>query len=222
MLAVELIDPMIPALKPGDSVAEALDWMQEHHLTQLAVVDSSQYLGVVSEDLLLNIPDDERPISNVMRLAETIFASENQHLLELIALTTEHRLDVLAIINEGNEFMGCVGTTDLLRQFSREIGIQESGAILVLALDEHDYSMSEISRLIETNNVKIISSYYSSPAYGLTERARLTLKLNQRDITSAVSTLERFGYTIDAAFASAPIDSLDQERLNALMRFLNT
>lgn len=222
MLAVELIDPMIPALKPGDSVAEALDWMQEHHLTQLAVVDNSQYLGVVSEDLLLNIPDDERPISDVMRLAESVSATENQHLLELIALTTEHRLDVLAIVNGEGEFMGCVGTTDLLRQFSREIGIQESGAILVLALDEHDYSMAEISRLVETNNVKIISSYYSSPTYGLTDQARLTLKLNHRDITSVVSTLERFGYTIDAAFASAPIDSLDQERLNALMRFLNT
>ncbi|RYF71177.1 MAG: CBS domain-containing protein [Cytophagaceae bacterium] len=222
MLAVELIDPMIPALKPADSVAEALDWMQEHHLTQLAVVDSGQYLGVVSEDLLLNIPDDERPISEVMRLAEAIFATENQHLLELIALSTEHRLDVLAILNAENEFMGSVGTTDLLRQFSRELGIQESGAILVLALDEHDYSMAEISRLIETNNVKIISSYYSSPSYGLTDQARLTLKLNRRDITAVVSTLERFGYTIDAAYASAPIDSLDQERLNALMRFLNT
>ncbi|MBO0947103.1 CBS domain-containing protein [Fibrella forsythiae] len=222
MLAVELIDPMIPALKPADSVAEALDWMQEHHLTQLAVVDNSQYLGVVSEDLLLNIPDDERPISEVMRLAEAVYATENQHLLELIALATEHRLDVLAILNADNEFMGSVGTTDLLRQFSRELGIQESGAILVLALDEHDYSMAEISRLIETNNVKIISSYYSSPAYGLTDQARLTLKLNRRDITAVVSTLERFGYTIDAAYASAPIDSLDQERLNALMRFLNT
>ncbi|MEZ0538588.1 CBS domain-containing protein [Fibrella arboris] len=213
---------MIPALKPGDSVAEALDWMQEQHLTQLTVVDNSQYLGIVSEDLLLNIPDDERPISEVMRLAEKVFATENQHLLELIALTTEHRLDVLAIVNEENECIGSVGTTDLLRQFSRELGIQESGAILVLALDEHDYSMAEISRLIETNNVKIISSYYSSPGYGLTERARLTLKLNRREITSVVSTLERFGYTIDAAFASTPIDSLDQERLNALMRFLNT
>ena len=222
MQAADLIDPMIPALKPGDSVAEALEWMQEHHLVQLPVVENSQYMGVVSEDLLLNLPDDDRPISDVMRLAETVVATENQHLLELIALTTEHRLDVLAIVGEGNEFMGSVGTTDLLRQFSRELGIQESGAILVLALDEHDYSMSEISRLVETNNVKIISSYYSSPSYGLTERAKLTLKLNRRDITSVVATLERFGYTIDAAFASTPIDNLDQDRLNALMRFLNT
>ena len=222
MQATDLIDPMIPALKPGDSVAEALEWMQEHHLVQLPVVESGQYLGMVSEDLLLNLPDEDRPISDVMRLAESVVATENQHLLELITLTTEHRLDVLAVVNQSNEFMGSVGTTELLRQFSRELGIQESGAILVLALDEHDYSMTEISRLVETNNVKIISSYYSSPAYGLTDRSKLTLKLNRRDITSVVATLERFGYTIDAAFASAPIDNLDQERLSALMRFLNT
>ncbi len=222
MLAAELIDPMIPALKPGDTVAEALDWMQEHHLTQLPVVEATQYMGVVSEDLLLDLPDDERPVGDVLRLAEAVAAREDQHLLEMIALTTTHRLDVLAVLNEANEFVGSVGTTDLLRQFSREIGLQETGAILVLSLDEHDYSMAEVSRLVESNNLKIISSYYSSPVYGLTDRAKLTLKLNRRDISALVSTLERFGYTIDSAFASNPIGSQDQERLGALMRFLNT
>jgi acetoin utilization protein AcuB len=222
MLAAELIDPMIPALKPGDTVADALDWMQEHHLTQLAVADGNQYMGIVSEDLLLNLPDDRRPIADVMRLAENVVALENQHLLELIALVNEHRLDVLAVLNEGNEFMGTANTVELLRQFARDLGIQEVGAILVIALDEHDYSMAEISRLVESNNVKIMSSFYTSAGHGLSDRAKLTLKLNRRDITPVVSTLERFGYTIDAAFASAPIDTLDQERLNALMRFLNT
>ena len=222
MLAADLIDPMIPALKPGDTVADALDWMQEHHLTQLTVADVSQYLGVVSEDLLLNLPDDQRPIGDVMRLAENVVAFEGQHLLELIALVNEHRLDVLAVLNEAGEFMGTVSTTELLRQFARDLGIQEAGAILVLALDESDYSMAEISRLVESNNVKIMSSFYTSAAYGMADHSRLTLKLNRRDITPVVSTLERFGYTIDAAFASAPIDSFDQERLDALMRFLNT
>jgi acetoin utilization protein AcuB len=70
--------------------------------------------------------------------------------------------------------------------------------------------------------VKITSSFYTSAAYGLENRPRLTLKLNRRDVTAVVSTLERFGYTIDAAFASAPIDTLDRDRLDALMRYLNT
>lgn len=222
MLAAELIDPMIPALKPGDTVADALDWMQEHHITQLIVADINQYLGVVSEDLLLNLPDDQRPIADVMRLAEGVFVLENQHLLEMIALINEHRLDVLAVLNTTNEFMGTASATELLRQFARDLAIQDTGAILVLALDEQDYSMAEISRLVESNNVKIVSSYYSSAAYGMVDRSRLTLKLNRRDITAVVSTLERFGYTIDAAFASAPIDSIDQERLDALLRYLNT
>lgn len=222
MLAAELIDPMIPALKPGDTVADALDWMQEHHLTQLAVVDINQYMGIVSEDLLLNLPDDQRPIADVMRLAEGVFVLENQHLLEMIAQINEHRLDVLAVLNSASEFMGTASAAELLRQFARDLGIQEAGAILVLALDEQDYSMAEISRLVESNNVKIVSSYYSSAAYGMVDKSRLTLKLNRRDITAVVSTLERFGYTIDAAFASAPIDSIDQERLDALLRYLNT
>lgn len=222
MLAAELIDPMIPALKPGDTVADALDWMQEHHLTQLAVVDINQYMGIVSEDLLLNLPDDQRPIADVMRLAEGVFVLENQHLLEMIAQINEHRLDVLAVLNSASEFIGTASAAELLRQFARDLGIQEAGAILVLALDEQDYSMAEISRLVESNNVKIVSSYYSSAAYGMVDKSRLTLKLNRRDITAVVSTLERFGYTIDAAFASAPIDSIDQERLDALLRYLNT
>jgi acetoin utilization protein AcuB len=222
MLAAELIDPMLPALKPTDTVADALDWMQEHHLNQLVVADGGLYMGIVSEDLLLNLPDDQRPIDEVMRLAESIAAHENQHMLELIALVSEHRLDVLAVLNEAGEFMGTASTTELLRQFARDLGIQENGAILVLALDEHDYSLTEISRLVESNNMKITSSYYTSAAYGMVDHSRLTLKLNRRDITAVVSTLERFGYTIDAAFASVPIDSFDRDRLDALMRYLNT
>jgi acetoin utilization protein AcuB len=222
MLAAELIDPMLPALKPTDTVADALDWMQEHHLNQLVVADGGLYMGIVSEDLLLNLPDDQRPIDEVMRLAESIAAHENQHMLELIALVSEHRLDVLAVLNEAGEFMGTASTTELLRQFARDLGIQENGAILVLALDEHDYSLTEISRLVESNNMKITSSYYTSAAYGMADHSRLTLKLNRRDITAVVSTLERFGYTIDAAFASVPIDSFDRDRLDALMRYLNT
>jgi hypothetical protein len=54
------------------------------------------------------------------------------------------------------------------------------------------------------------------------DRSRLTLKLNRRDITPVISTFERFGYRIEAAFANAPVESIDQERLDSLLRFLNT
>jgi signal-transduction protein with cAMP-binding, CBS, and nucleotidyltransferase domain len=222
MLAAELIDPMLPALKPTDSVGQALDWMQEHRIGQLVLTDQGDYLGIVSEELLLDVGDDQRPLKNILHLFDQVYVYEGQHLYEVLGMVMQQRMDVVAVLNEGREFIGTVSTAELLRQFAQELGVQESGAVLILSLNERDYSMAEISRLVESNNVKIISSYFSSAAYGMPDRSRLTLKLNRQDITAVISTLERFGYQIEAAFANTPIESIDQERLDSLLRYLNT
>lgn len=222
MLASELIDPMLPSLKPTDSVAQALDWMQEHRVGQLVLTDQGEYRGVISEELLMDVANDEQPLSNVMRLFEQTFVYEDQHLYEIIGLILQNRMEVVAVLTEEKEFSGTISTSELLKQFAQELGVQEAGAILILNMNERDYSLTEISRLVESNGVKIISSYFSSAAYGMPDRSRLTLKLNRREITSVISTLERFGYRIEAAFANAPVESIDQERLDSLLRFLNT
>lgn len=222
MLAAELIDPMLPALKPADSVGQALDWMQEHRIGQLILTAQDEYRGIVSEELLLDVADSDRSLADVMRLFEQTYVLEDQHLLEVLGVVIQNQMEVIAVLNEGREFIGTISVNELLKQFSKELGVQEAGAILVLALNERDYSLTEISRLIESNNVKIISSYFSSAAYGMPDRSRLTLKLNRRDITPVISTLERFGYQIEAAFANAPVESIDQERLDSLLRYLNT
>lgn len=222
MLAAELIDPMLPALKPTDTVGQALEWMQEHRVGQLVMIDLGQYRGIISEDLLLDVADEDRPLRDVMQLHEQVYAFEGQHLFELLRLVIDNQLDVLAVVGEGNEFLGTIPASELLLRFGQDLGVQEVGAVLVLTLDERDYSMNEISRLVESNNVKIISSYFSSAPLGSAERSQLTLKLNRQEVVSVISTLERFGYQIDGVFASAPIENIDQERLDSLLRYLNT
>ncbi len=222
MNAAELIDPMLPALKPTDTVGQALDWMQDHRIGQLVLTDEDEYSGVVSEDLLMDVADHTQSLDGVMRLGETVFVTENQHLFEILSSVMEHRLEVIAVVGEDREFLGTISASALLRQFAQDLGVQEPGAILILNINERDFSMAEIGRLIESNNTKIISSYFSSAAYGMPDRSRLTLKLNRRDIAPVISTLERFGYQIEATFASNPVESIDQERFDALLRYLNT
>lgn len=222
MLAVELIDPMLPSLKPTDLVGQALEWMQEHRVGQLVLTDQGDYRGIVSEELLLDVADDERPLGDVMRLFEKTYVQEDQHLFEVLGLVIQHHMEVVAVISEERVFSGTISVNELLKQFAQELGVQEVGAILILNMNERDYSLSEISRLIESNNVKIVSSFFSSASYGQPDRSRLTLKLNRRDITRVISTLERFGYHIEAAFANAPVENIDQDRLDSLLRYLNT
>ncbi|TDB59831.1 CBS domain-containing protein [Arundinibacter roseus] len=223
MLAATLINPMIPTLKLTDSVSTALDWMHEYHTQQLVVADEDLYKGIVSENILMDSMDDSALLTTIIRQHEDVFATEDQHVYELLRLINQYGLYVVPVISEDGLLMGTVLVQELLERFADVLGIQEKGAVLVLKISERDYSLSEVSRLIESNGTKVISSYYSSSAtYDNPDEARLTLKLNRTNINPIVATLERFGYSIEEAHANDPIESIDQERLDMLLRYLAT
>lgn len=223
MLAATLINPMIPILKLTDTVGTALDWMDEFRTRQLVVADSGLYKGIVSEDILFDISDTTQPLSRIIIQHEDVFAIEDNHPYELLRLVTQFSLDVVPVVNENKNVTGTILVRDLVERFVSELGIQEKGAVLVLKIAERDYSLSEISRLIESNGTKVLSSYYSSSeSLHPTDASLLTLKLNRTNINPIIATLERFGYDIEEAHANDPIESVDQERLDMLLRYLAT
>ncbi|WP_159468503.1 CBS domain-containing protein [Dyadobacter sp. 3J3] len=223
MLAATLINPMIPILKLTDTVGTALDWMDEFRTRQLVVADSGFYKGIVSEDILFDITDTTQPLSRIIIQHEDVFATEDNHPYELLRLVTQFSLDIIPVVNEIKNITGTILVRDLVERFVSELGIQEKGAVLVLKIAERDYSLSEISRLIESNGTKVLSSYYSSSeSLHPADASLLTLKLNRTNITPIIATLERFGYDIEEAHANDPIESVDQERLDMLLRYLAT
>ena len=223
MLAATLINPMIPILKLTDSVSTALDWMDEFRTKQLVVSDLGVYKGIVSEDILFDVVDSSELLSRIIIQHQDIFASEDQHPYELLRLVNQFGLLIIPVVHEDKTVIGSILVSDLIENFVNELGVQEKGAVIVLKVAERDYSLSEVSRLIESNGTKILSSYYSSSesSHPLND-SKLTLKLNRTHITPIVATLERFGYDVEEAHANDPIESVDQERLDMLLRYLAT
>jgi acetoin utilization protein AcuB len=223
MLAASLINPMIPVLKPSDSVGTALDWMDEFGVKQLIVADSGLYQGIVSQDILFDITDSTEVLAKLIIQHKDIFAAEDQHPYELLRIVNQFGLQIIPVLHDDRSFAGSILVNELVEHFVNDLGVQEKGAVIVLKIAERSYSLSEISRLIESNGTKILSSYYSSgESYDPTNEAKLTLKLNRTHITPIIATLERFGYEVEEAHANDPIESVDQERLDMLLRYLAT
>jgi acetoin utilization protein AcuB len=224
MIASELINPMLPVLQPTDRLSTALEWMEEFHIQHLPVVDSNHFKGLVLEDRLLDAPNLSSTVAETILDYEDLFASDNQHIYELLRIVNQHEVSILPVLHADSSWAGSILVSELLSRFSKLLAVQEKGAILVLRVAQRDYSLSEISRLIESNGTKVISSYYStvSLAGSLDENSSLTLKLNRTDIAPIVATLERFGYFIEEAHSNDPIESMDQERLDMLLRYLAT
>ena len=53
MIAEELINQMIPALKPTDTAEKAILWMEELKTNQLPVIENRMFKGLITEDIIL-------------------------------------------------------------------------------------------------------------------------------------------------------------------------
>lgn len=222
MLAEELINPATPVLRPYDSVGQAVDLMDEYGIRQLALVEDEVYKGLLSEDTLLSFPDDEKLLSELNLPPNPVHANLFQHIFEVMGIANQYRLDSVPVLDEDNLYAGTIVVTDMLAKFAGLLGTQEAGAVVVLKMSNRDYSMTDISRLVESNNTKIISSYFSGAEYGSIDQATLTLKLNRTEVSAVVATFERFGYSVENVYANEPLENPDRHRLDLLLRYLET
>lgn len=220
MIAEELINQMIPALKMSDTAEKAIIWMEELKTNQLPVIENRLFKGLISEDLILECNDLDKKISEFKLLSENCYVHDEQHLFDIIRVAQEHNSELVAIIDSNGEFMGVSRHEDTIKAFANTLAVQGKGGIIVMAMRYMDYSMSEISRLIEADDAKILGSFLSQDPRDY-NHVFLTLKINKEDLTTVIATLERFDYRIVARFHDSKNITTERERLENLLNFLN-
>jgi acetoin utilization protein AcuB len=220
MIAEELINPMVPPLKLSDTAEKAMLWMEELKINQLPVVEGRHFLGLITEDAILECNHLDRPVSEFRLIGENCYIHDHQHLFDIIRVSREHDSELVAILNDAEEFLGVSSYQETLKAFGNTLTVQNEGGILVITIQYMDYSMAEIARIVESNGVKIYGSYVS-PHQTDPQRLLLTLKLSKEDLSAPIASLERFGYQIVAKFHSARFADTDKERLDNLLKYLN-
>lgn len=211
---------MIPPLKPTDNGHKAIVWMEELRVNQLPVIERGKFKGFITEEIILEENDSSIPISQYELEGQECFVTEDQHFYDVIRVASLHELQMVTVINSQGNFEGVIAIEDTIQAFAESTAVQEPGAILVLLMNQRDYSLAEISRLIESENAKILSSTVNSDAKDHS-MLRVTLKLNITEVSHITASLERFGYKIIGRFQEEEIKSNDQERFDMLMRYLN-
>lgn len=220
MIAEELINQMIPALKLTDTAEKAIIWMEELKTNQLPVIDNRNFKGLISEDIILESNDLDRKIGDFKLISEQCYVNDDQHLFDIIRLAQECDSELVAIIDRNGAFLGVSRHEDTMKAFSNTLAVQGQGGIIIMEMRFIDYSMAEISRLIESDDAKILG-FYLSQDHKDPNFVFLTLKLNKVDLTTVIATLERFDYKIVAKFHESSNRDTEKERLDNLLNYLN-
>lgn len=220
MIAEEIINQMLPPLKPSDEARKALTWMEEFRCSHLPVVDQGAFQGFLAEENILERNDLTKLVQDFELAGINCLVAADTHFYDVLKLAGDHKLQMVAVQNDINQYAGVITVADIMVSFAQSASVQMPGSILVLSMDLIDYSLSEISRLIEENNAKVLSSTMAEDPMDK-GKIKLTIKVNQDDLTRIVATLERFGYRIIGRYQSTVSVDEHKDRLDMLMRYLN-
>ena len=220
MLAKELISDIVPALRTSDSGLTALNWMEVFRVSHLPIVNDKELLGLISDADIYDLNMAEEPIGNHNLSLTSPSVRFDQHIYEVINLISKYKLTVVPVLDIDGKYQGIISLHDLLQKFAHLTATQNPGGIIMLELNENDYSLTEIANIIEGNDAKVLSLYITSPKDSV--KLELTIKVNRVDISSIIQTFNRYNYIIKASYLDdEELDSLYKSRFDQFMKYLN-
>ena len=207
-------------LKATDDAHKAIVWMEEFRCLHMPVVDEGKLLGFISEEIILESNDIEKKVKDFDLVGTRCFVHMSAHFYDILKIAADNKLQMVAVLDEEEMYNGVITIQDTLTSFAQTAAVQMPGAILVLSMNHNDYSLSEISRLIEENRARILSSIVKEDPLD-PGKIRLTLKLNEIELSRIVATLERFNYKVIGRYQETRTSGTEKERIDMLLRYLD-
>jgi acetoin utilization protein AcuB len=217
MLTRDLISNSIPYLRKEDKVLHALQLMNDYHVAHLPVVENESYLGIISEEQLLQ-SDDDKLINQLQVTDGTTSVQAKDHFLKAIQMAVLNKLSIVPVVEE-KQIIGIVTYNDLLRNASDFLSLNDPGALIVLEIEGKNYSFSEINRIVESNDAQITQlNTLTDPETGIMQ---VTIRLSKLEVSDIISTFQRYEYNVKYYFGEELYENELRSNFDNLMNYLN-
>jgi CBS domain containing-hemolysin-like protein len=219
MLVSEIFQNSVGPLHPESLLDELFTEDFPDGVQYVPVLKGTQFLGFFPIENLILDKEIYETVSDCDLMVSNQFVGKSQHIFEAIPLFKKSGIPVLPVINEENQFEGVLTLESVFELFSGSLAFQSDGGLIVLSVTSNSYSLSEISRLVESNQAKILFVLVESDPLQPIDLL-VHIKVNQLDLSRVVATLERFDYKVVEVHHKSESTSVDLERLDQLMKYL--
>lgn len=201
-----------------DKISKAKGLFNHLTFTHLPVVENGNYIGLIAENDVQSIIEDDKLISEYNYLFQSFFARKNTNWFELLKIFALNESTIIPVVNEKKEYLGYYELADILHIFNSTPFLNQSGAVMVVSKEVSDYSFSEISQLIESNNAKILGAFISNINE---ETVEVTVKISDHDINNTIQSFRRYKYSILNSFHVDEYLNTLKERSDYLQKYLD-
>lgn len=215
MFIKDYISKDYPAFAIGDSVEEANEIAKEFGYSHVFVKKKGIYQGAISQSFL-----EESPEGNLASLAihyEKFAIIDDGNILDTIKLFHTFDSNVIPVITKLEKYIGYLSCDDIFNEFSRYPLFSENGALMIVQINEKNYSMTEICKIVESNNTKIYGAYINAIQ---DDEIQITLKISSENLSSIDETFERYGYNVIHKYYDDEKEELLKDRFGFFQKYL--
>ena len=217
---MQLQDFIINDIKPisiTDEISDLKLLFNQLTYSHIPVQNDGVYLGCISENDA-HCFESAKSIQECNYAIEGFFVRPTTNWLDVLEAFAQNDTNIMPILDRNNKYLGYYELNDIMHLFNETPFFSEPGGILVVEKGIHDYSFSEISQIVESNNAKLLGAFISKMDSDL---ARITLKIANGSITDVLHTFRRYSYIIISGHEEdSYIESL-KERSQYLDKYLN-
>jgi CBS domain-containing protein len=213
----EYITNDFKAIDSHDSITAVQDFFSELHFSHFPIVEEGVYIGsIASEDL--ETFDSQKKVVDYRFTLEGFFTRTNTIWLDVLEIFAKNHTNLVPVLDENNTYVGYYEIEDIMKFFHETPFLKEPGGIIVIRKPILDYSMSQITQIVESNNGKLLGLFISESDVTSVE---VTLKITLGAMNEIIQTFRRYNYEIISEHQEDNYINNLKERSEYLDKYLN-
>ena len=217
---MQLQQYIINDIKPlglNDKVGDLKMLFNELTYSHIPISNEGIYLGCISETDA-HCFESKKIISEVSHAIEGFYVRTKTNWLDVLEAFAQNSCNIMPVLDEKNNYLGYYELNDIISLFNETPFFGEPGGILIIEKGLQDYSFSEISQIVESNDAKLLGGFISKIE---SDMVQITLKIGNAGLNEVIQTFRRYSYTIVSGHEEDTYVENLKERSDYLKKYLN-
>lgn len=207
----------IKPLQVTDSISDVQQLFNQLTYSHIPIKKGKVYIGCMSENDA-HCFDANKSITDYLYVLDGFFVRKQTLWLDVLEAFAQNDSNIMPVLDDKNNYIGYYELNDIISLFNDTPFFSEAGGIIIVEKGYNDYSFSEISQIVESNNAKLLGAFISKTENDVVQ---ITLKIGSSGLNEIIQSFRRYSYNIVSGHEDDTFLKNLKERSDYLDKYLN-
>ena len=213
----EYINNDFKPIDSNETIEIVQDFFIEFAFSHFPVLENGVFIGCIASDDVETF-ETQKKLSDYRYTIEGFFVRNSMSWLDVLEVFARNNANTVPILDETNKYIGYYEVTDIIKFLNGTPFLKELGGIIIVEKNTNEYSMSQITQIVESNNGKLLGVFVSEAT---NEKVQITIKITLGSMNEIIQSFRRFNYEIVSEHHEDNYLNVLKERSEYLDKYLN-